>query len=298
MSFARPRVAPSRRAPRRRAPRRTRLRVVRPFRLLAAAFCLGLILFGGWMWLRDSSLVAASQVTVTGLTGPDSAAISSALREAVHGMTTLDVQESQLRRAVVRFREVKALRVSTGFPHRIVIRVVEQLPVAVLQAGGREIPVAQDGTLLRDTPVSSSLPLISLTVPPVGSRLTEPEGARSVALLAAAPYAILTRISQVSSVAGHGPTAQVRGGPSIYFGDMSDLGAKWTAAVQVLGDPSSAGASYIDVSDPARPAAGAGADGSTGASGAATTGAPVGASGAATTGVSAPGGGTQASSGG
>lgn len=294
MSFARPRIAP-----RRRALRRPRLRVVRPFRLLAAAICLGLVLFGGWMWLRDSSLVAASQVSVTGLTGPDSAAISSALREAVHGMTTLDVQESQLRRAVVRFREVKALRVSTGFPHRIVIRVVEQLPVAVLQTGGREIPVAQDGTLLRDTPVSSALPLIPLTVPPVGSRLTEPEGARSVALLAAAPYAILARISQVSRVAGHGPTAQVRGGPSIYFGDMSDLGAKWMAAVRVLGDPSSAGASYIDVSDPTRPAAGAAADGSTGASAAAANGAPVAPSASAATGASAPGGGaTPASSGG
>jgi cell division protein FtsQ len=287
VSFARPRVAQ-----RRRALRRPRLHVFRPFRLLAAVISVGLLLFGGWMWLRDSALVAASHVTVTGVTGPDSAAIRSALRGAAHGMTTLDVQESQLRRAVAPFREVKALRVSTGFPHRMLIRVIEQLPVAVLQTGGREIPVAQDGTLLRDKPVSPSLPLISLAVPPVGSRLTEPEGARFVALLAAAPYATLARISQVSTVAGHGPTAQVRGGPSIYFGDMSDLGAKWMAAVQVLGDPSSAGASYIDVSDPARPAAGAPGAGTTGASGAAATG-------AGTTGAGTPAGGaTSATSGG
>ena len=34
------------------------------------------------------------------------------------------------------------------------------------------------------------------------------------------------------------------------------LDAKWDSATMVLADPSSAGASYIDVSDPSRPAAG------------------------------------------
>jgi cell division protein FtsQ len=279
VSFARPRAAPRRRS----ALRRPRLRVVHLFRLFAAAVCLGLVLLGGWMWLRDSSLVAASQVTVTGVIGPNSDAIRSALSAAAHKMTTLDVQESQLRRAVAEFREVRQLRVSAQFPHRIVIRVIEQLPVAVLQTAGRDIPVAGDGTILRGTAVSSSLPLISLPVPPVGSRLTEPEGASAVALLAAAPYEILSRISQVSTVAGHGPTAQVRGGPSIYFGDMTDLRAKWISAVQVLGDPGSAAATYIDVSDPARPAAGTGTAASTGVPAAVATG-------TAATGTTPPGG--------
>ena len=43
--------------------------------------------------------------------------------------------------------------------------------------------------------------------------------------------------------------AQLRNGPSIYFGDATQLGAKWTAAAEVLADSGSAGAAYIDVTD-------------------------------------------------
>jgi hypothetical protein len=54
--------------------------------------------------------------------------------------------------------------------------------------------------------------------------------------------------------------AQLRNGPSIYFGDANQLAAKWSAAVAVLADSGSAEAVYIDVTDPQRPAAGAGSD--------------------------------------
>jgi hypothetical protein len=83
--------------------------------------------------------------------------------------------------------------------------------------------------------------------------------------LAAAPAPFLARISQVTTVAGHGLVAQVGGGPSIYFGLATDARAKWIAATEVLADPGSAGAAYIDVTDPVRPAAGAA--GSSGAAG-------------------------------
>jgi hypothetical protein len=40
------------------------------------------------------------------------------------------------------------------------------------------------------------------------------------------------------------------------MGDTRRLAAKWRAVVAVLADPGSVGASYIDVTDPGRPAAG------------------------------------------
>jgi hypothetical protein len=63
----------------------------------------------------------------------------------------------------------------------------------------------------------------------------------------------------VTTIAQHGLVAQLQNGPAVYFGDAADLDAKWTAATRVLGDPNqgAAGASYIDVTDPERPAAGA-----------------------------------------
>jgi hypothetical protein len=88
---------------------------------------------------------------------------------------------------------------------------------------------------------------------------------------------------------------QLRSGPSVYFGDSADLDAKWLAATEVLADPGSAGASYIDVTDPSRPAAGASPAavtaaglGTAGAGGTASGGQTTTASSAATPGASTP----------
>jgi cell division protein FtsQ len=230
---------------------------------LVTTIVLAGLLFGVWTWLRDSSLVGVDRVTINGATGADAAAIRSALRSAARNMTTLDVHMNQLRTAVAPFPEVKRLEVRTIFPHRVVIDVIEQRPVALLEAGTREIPVASDGTILRSVPATLSLPTVAVSVPPVGRRLPAGRAANAVALLAAAPYQLLAKISQVTTVAGHGLTAQLRNGPSIYFGDRTGLAAKWMAVTAVLADPGSAGASYIDVTDPERPAAGAGSGGGT-----------------------------------
>jgi hypothetical protein len=100
-----------------------------------------------------------------------------------------------------------------------------------------------------------------VSLAPAGTRLTTGPAAAAVKLLAAAPAELLPKVSQVTTVAPHGLVAQIRGGPSIYFGDAAQLSQKWIAASEVLGDPGSAGAAYIDVTDPERPAAGAGSDG-------------------------------------
>lgn len=209
------------------------------------------------MWLRDSSLVSVEHVKISGVQGADAASIRSALRSAAESMSTLDVQVGRLRTAVAPFPEVKDLEVATQFPHGMSIRVIVRRPVGLIQLPGRDVAVAADRTLLRGASLASQLPVIPASVPPVGRRLTDASAAREVAVLAAAPAGLLSRIGQVTSVAGHGPVAQMRSGPSIYFGDAAQLGRKWTAATEVLADPSSAGASYIDVTDPEHPAAGA-----------------------------------------
>jgi cell division protein FtsQ len=259
---------------------RRRLRLTPRMQLgLVVVLMLGGLLFGAWIWLRDSSLVGIDRVTINGVSGADASAIRAALRSAARNMTSLDVKLNQLETSVAPFPEVKRLRVRTAFPHRLVIDVVEQRPVAVVEVGGRQVPVAADGTLLRTLTTSGRLPSIPLAVPPVGRRLSEGRAAEAVAVLAAAPSPLLARISQVTTVAGRGLVAQLRNGPSIYFGDTSRLRAKWLAASEVLADTSSAGAAYVDVTDPERPAAGAGTAASGGLAGASSSagGAPSGA---------------------
>jgi cell division protein FtsQ len=215
-----------------------------------------LLLGGAYLWLRDSSLVAVRKVQITGNIGPDQPQIARALRAAARGMTTLDVRLDSLRTAVAPYPVVKDVQASTRFPHGLRIHVVEEIPVGALTTDGHVVAVAGDGTLLRDVP-TTGLATIPVRVPPGGATVSDPAARGAVTVLGSAPYAMLARVSQVTSVAGRGLVADVRGGPQIVFGDTSALPAKWGAAAAVMADSGSAGAQYIDVTDPARPAAGA-----------------------------------------
>lgn len=242
--------------------RRRRLvrRLPRPgLRSLAVVLALLALAGGGWMWLRNSSLVAVQRVTIIGVSGRDAHQIRAALSSAAHNMTTLDVKMSALRTAVAPYPVVKRLDVSTSFPHRMRIEVVEQVPVAMITAAGVSVAVSADGTLLHGTSLPGSLPTISLPVSPGGTRVSG-STLQLVRLLAAAPYQLLPKVSQASDSGAQGLEAQLRNGPKLYFGNDDDLGAKWAAAAAVLADSGSAGADYIDVTVPSRPAAGAGSD--------------------------------------
>jgi cell division protein FtsQ len=259
--------------------RRVRVRV----RVVLAVAGAVLLLGGAWLWLRDSSLVAVQKVSITGVSGPNADQIRAALTRSARNMTTLDVRVGQLRLAAAPYPVVKDVQVSTQFPHGLRIRVVEQLPVGALEAGGRAIAAAGDGTVLHDVP-AGSLPVIAVPVLPGGSRVSDRSALQALALLSQSPPRLLSRIAQVTSQPSHGLVAELRSGPSVYFGDGSDLDAKWVAATEVLADPSSAGASYIDVTDPARPAAGV-SEQAVAAAGLATSGtSTTGSSGAATIG--------------
>jgi cell division protein FtsQ len=225
-------------------------------RVVAALAVALVLLVGGWLWLRDSSLVAVKRVTVVGASGPEAAQIRSALLAAARGMTTLDVQVSKLRRAVSRYPMVKDLEVSTQFPHGMKVRVVEQIPVAAIVAGSRRVAAAGDGTLLRGVRASPSLPQVSVRSLPRGSKLQDRGALAAVSVLGAAPYQLLAHVSAAVENPVHGVVVELRHGPNLYFGDPTLLSSKWIAAAGVLADSGSAGASYIDVVDPERPAAG------------------------------------------
>jgi cell division protein FtsQ len=242
----------------------------RPGPRLLAGLIGGLIVLGGaYVWLRDSSLVGVQNVKIVGASGPDAGQIRTALHAAARTMTTLDVKMRALQTAVAPYPVVKSLDVSTQFPNGMTIRVSEQVPVAVVAAGGRRIPVAGDGTLLHDLKGTARLPEISMGVIPGGTHLTG-WALSEARLLAAAPFPLLGRLSGVSDGPDHGLVGQLRNGPSLYFGDPSELSAKWAAVTEVLASSSSAGAQYIDVTDPHRPAAGTGSDSVSASSGSST----------------------------
>jgi cell division protein FtsQ len=230
-------------------------RLPRPPARTAAAFAgvLALLLVG-WLWLRDSSLVAVRQVTVTGVSGPDAARVIAALQEAGRAMTTLHVRDDELRTAVEPFSSVASVHGDPAFPHTLRIEVREQAPVGVVVAGADRVAVRRDGEVLRGVP-TDGLPQIAARALPGGPRVSGRDARRGVAALAAAPAPLRARVRR-TSLGPQGLTVALRNGPSLIFGGPDRLRAKWTAAAVVLADPTSAGATYVDVRMPERPAAG------------------------------------------
>ncbi len=231
--------------------RRRRLR----FALLALLVLLPL-LSGGWLWLRHSSLVQVRRVQVSGLHGPEARAIDTALSNAARHMSTLDVHIGALRAAAAPFRVVRDVRVSTSFPHGLHIHVIEQPPVAALTVAGTRTAVAADGVVLGPALLSGSLPALSADGKAVSGRSVRGSallGALSVLGVAPAP---LAKTIERAYSGPKGLTVAMSFGLLAYFGDGSRPHAKWLALARVLADPSSAGASYVDVRLPERPAAG------------------------------------------
>lgn len=226
---------------------------------LRAALCALIavpLLGGGWLWFRDSSLVSVRHVHITGVEGIDGAQIRTALDDAAARMTTLDFSAAALRPAVAQYPIVGALRVRTGFPHTVTIAVTERPPVAALLSSGQRTAVAADGTVLGSAMLSSSLPTVDASVDVAqGKRLHESSALEAVAVLAAAPARVERYVARAYT-APEGLTLAMRNGLLVYFGNATRPHAKWLSLARVLASPSAAGASYVDVRLPERPAAG------------------------------------------
>jgi cell division protein FtsQ len=225
-----------------------------PPRAVAACACALVLLGGGWLWLRDSRLVAVDQVSVTGLSGTEAPRVRAALEGAARDMTTLHVRPDQLKTAVEPFPAVMGVDAHPDFPHGMRIVVHEHVAVAALTSGSDRVPVAADGTLLRGSS-TSGLPEVAVAAPPPGDTLADRRILRVIALLAAAPPELRAKVRRVYA-GPRGLTAPLADGPVLYFGGADRLRAKWTAAARVLADRSSAGATYLDLRLPERPAAG------------------------------------------
>jgi cell division protein FtsQ len=223
--------------------------------LIAAMISLPL-LGGGWLWLRQSSFVAVQRVEVSGVHGPEAGAIDTALVAAARQMSTLDVHIGALRAATASFPVVREVRARPRFPHALDVEVIEQLPVAALVVNGTRTAVAADGVVLGTQLLSGSLPSVSGSKAPAPGKHVTGAGLREALTVLGAAPAPFGRLIERVFTGYKGLTVTMRNGLLVYFGDAVRPHAKWLSLARVLADPSSAGAAYVDVRLPARPAAG------------------------------------------
>jgi cell division protein FtsQ len=223
---------------------------------LIAALVSPPLLGGGYVALRHSSFVAVQRVHISGVRGAEAPAIAAALESAARHMSTLDVHAGALRAAVAQFPVVRGVRATAQFPHGLSITVVEQPAVAALVAGGVRTAVAADGVVLGPALLSPSLPTLGGWVAPAPKAHLHDRGLlAALRVLGAAPHRLAVRVKRAYTSA-QGLTIAMHNGLVVYFGDDVRPHAKWLSLARVLADSSSAGAIYIDVRLPGRPAAG------------------------------------------
>ena len=248
-----------------RAPR-IALRLPRRARRLAIIAAIAVVALTAvyYAWFRDSSLVRVSEVSVSGLTGPDAERVRKRLTEAGLGMTTLHVREDDLRRVVRSEPSIRAIHAQPDFPNGLRIDVTENLPVAAVDiAGSGRVPIAGNGTLMPGLQSKAPVPQLRIQGAakvgrngPSATRVTDERLAPLIRTAAAAPPALLYRAEAIERRPGEGIIVLMREGPRVMFGDDSRIAEKWRAAAGVLASRNSQGAAYVDVRMPERPVAG------------------------------------------
>ncbi|WP_320671498.1 cell division protein FtsQ/DivIB [Patulibacter defluvii] len=204
-----------------------------------------------YLLLRLTGLSAVQNVTVVGVQGPNAPELRRAIERAASGQSTLGFDEASVRRAVAGDASITGVEVETRFPHGVQVQVHQRLAVGAIAQGSGRVAVSADGRLLPDWP-AGQLPVIQ-GGRANGERLLSSQR-EAVAILGVAPAPILARVARVE----HLTTVRLVDGPALLFRDDHRLRAKWAAAAAVLADPSSAGATWIDLRVPEQPVAGRG----------------------------------------
>lgn len=225
-------------------------------RALALALLALVLVAGYYLWLRDSSLFAVSDVTVEGASA-NADQIEAALERAADGMSTLNVDEQKLAQAVSGFPTVASIRADAGPPHSLTVIVSERLPVAEARLGGERLAVSADGFVLPGVEVEGAkLPELDEDAGAKAGVLNE-EGAAQAAALGGAPAELRERIEGVAwDPERGGVVIAIEGAPELRFGDGARAEQKWRAAVAVLADRELGSPAYLDVSVPERPVTG------------------------------------------
>jgi cell division protein FtsQ len=166
----------------------------------------------------------------------------------------LHIREDALRAAVSQYPSIKGLDVDTDIPHAVSIAVRERAPVAAIESGGARVAAAGDGLVLHGMR-ASGLPTLRARSAPAGRRVTDRRTLGALGVAGGAPPELRARIERLWS-GSRGLTLDLRAGPDLVFGSGADAARKWAAALRVLADPSSAGATYLDLRVPERVAAG------------------------------------------
>jgi cell division protein FtsQ len=225
--------------------------------LLVAGAALGA---AGVLYLvaRETPLFAVRSIEITGVRGAAAAHVRAALRP-LEGKSLLALRGSDVEDRLAAVPDVRSATYDRAFPNTLRVIVVPERPVAVIRQGASAWLVSARGRVLRSLPrgVERALPRIWLPRSAdvqVGATVAPDEGGEAAAALAVARrVGFHGHVRDVSTTGGTLVFA-LRSGLQLRLGDEQDLALKLAVAGRIL--PLVRGATYLDVSLPARPVAG------------------------------------------
>jgi cell division protein FtsQ len=236
-------------------------------RLLAIAIALPVVAVGAYFAARETSTFAVRTISVTGGTPALQAQVRRTLAPLV-GRSLLGLNGAALERDVDALPAVLSASYDRAFPHTLRVRVVPEVPVAVLHRGRQTWLVSARGRAIAQIKAGTRLGLPRIWVPTAaqvapGAILADDDGgtaARVLALAAGFP----ARFTTVTFAHGE-LTMRLRLGVELRLGDPVDVRLKLAIARRAL-RVLPAGSTYLDVAVPQRPVAGSNPQVSTSAS--------------------------------
>ncbi len=199
-----------------------------------------LLLFGASGLLYH--LAASDDYRITTISVSGSALVPSSEIEqvaAARGLNIFWVRQEEVGQRLQAIPTIQSARVSTAFPNRLEIQVVERAPVAAWRSGEIAYLVDAEGRVLRSTNREVALP----TIQDVGSRPIQDGGTVDPKALATMfrlqqllPQATTLRPQEFEYSPDTGVTVLVDGGPRLRFGLDDDLDWKVAALVAIRRD--------------------------------------------------------------
>ncbi len=221
-----------------------------PRRATALALVLGAALVGGTAWaLLGSSLTALEEVTASGATRTDPAAVVAAAQPQ-RGTPLLRLDEGEVRARLADHPYVADLALVRHWPRGVEVAVTERVPVAAVAADGGTVEVLDaDGAVITTAErVPDGVPLVAVDVEAAG-----PAALRAASEVASTlPPPLRAEVSRVGARSLDDVRLDLRDGALVRWGSAEHAAVK--AQVLQLLRTQVADADGYDVSAPEAPA--------------------------------------------
>ena len=209
-----------------------------------------------YLGARASSVFALEQVDVRGATPT----VAKQVREALaplRGESLVALDRAGVEAQLRALPWVASAHVDRAFPHRLVVVVEPERPLAIYRDGAHAWLVARTGKVVamlrpNERPRLARLRIELAKAPTVGRTLPGDAAATALRLLGSVPHTFPGRVLY-ARIDGAGATLVLTQGPELRLGDTTGLDAKFAAARAILAsldesDPGMSG--YLDVSVP------------------------------------------------